>query len=34
MAASGRDEEAARRLWDISVKMVKLADNEIHPLLK
>jgi hypothetical protein len=34
MGAPGQDEAVAQRLWDVSVKMVKLDDSEIHPLLK
>lgn len=33
-SAVGLDVNIARRLWDVSVAMVKLQDSEIHPLLK
>jgi hypothetical protein len=32
--AAALDVDVARRLWDVSVKLVKLQDSEIHPLLK
>jgi hypothetical protein len=32
--AAALDVNIARRLWDVSVAMVKLQESEIHPLLK
>jgi hypothetical protein len=34
MGAPAQNKAVAQRLWDVSVKMVKLDDSEIHPLLK
>jgi retinol dehydrogenase-13 len=34
LTANALDDNAAKRLWDVSINLVRLTDDEIHPLLR